>query len=237
MARASLRIAYGDSFPPFNWVDEKGRLRGILVDLLDEALRIRMEQPIEALAFPWARAQMLVQEGSADALCTLPTVERLRYAEASVEPVATSTYTLFTRRNHPQLDKMRAAKTLDDLKGLVLLHYQGSSWARLHLAGQKVIWTYSQDHALRMVAGGRADAFIDASEALRYTIRALQLQGQLTELPQVFDTQAFHLLIRKSPLAGEILPRFDAVLRKMRAEGEVARVYEKYGVQPPHGSS
>lgn len=228
-----LRIAYGDNFAPFNWVDENGATRGILVDLLTEALQERLAVPVSHQGFPWSRAQRMVQQGLADALCTVPTAERLAYAAASREAVASSTFTLFTRRDHPRLAELKQARTLDDLREFALIHYEGSSWAREHLTASPVIWTISQAHALRMVAAGRGDGFIDASEPLRINIRTLNLTRQLVELPQVFDTQAFHLLIRMDNPAREILPRFDAVLRRMRAEKANARIYAKYGVLAP----
>lgn len=231
-ARSPLRIAYGDNFAPFNWVDEHGAIRGILVDLLAEALQQRLAVPVTHQGFPWSRAQRMVQEGLADALCTLPTAERLAYAAASREAVASSTFTLFTRRDHPDMARLLRARTLDDLREFKLIHYDGSSWARERLKALNVMWTISQASALRMVAAGRGDAFIDASEPLRVNIRTLNLAHQLIELPQVFETQAFHLLIRMDSPAREILPRFDAVLRKMRAERVNARIYGKYNVLP-----
>lgn len=228
--RPPLRLVYGEYFPPFNWVDEHGVMRGILIDLFDEALQRRLRVPLTHEGFPWPRAQAMVQTGAADAICTVPTMERRAYALASAEPVVSPTFTLFTRRNHPQLDRLRRVRTLADLHGFTVAHYRGSSWARQTLSGVDVEWSNSLDKVLRMVAVGRADATIDSSEAIRYAINDLRLQDELMELPQVLESQSFHLCIRRdSPDVG-LLARFDVVMRQMRVEGAVARAYRKFGV-------
>ncbi|HYD78989.1 MAG TPA: transporter substrate-binding domain-containing protein [Paucimonas sp.] len=235
LGRDPLRINHGESFAPFNWRTESGELRGILLDILTEAFEQRLGIPVRHDGFPWLRAQKLVEEGLADALCTVPTPERLAFAEASAEPVATSPFTLFCRRDNPLLDRLRQAKTLADLRPFHLVHYLGSSWAKQNLAAEQMSWGSTQNAALAMVAARRGDAIIDSSIALRWAIRQLGLQDQLIELPQVFTQQSFNLLIRKSSPDVAALRQFDQALRRMRADGAIRRILESYDVGQPLG--
>jgi polar amino acid transport system substrate-binding protein len=233
--RTPLHLVYFDNFPPLSWRNKQGHMQGMLIDALDEALHRRLNLSIDHQGFPWIRAQSMVKQGQADAFCTVPTPERRAYTEVSREPVITSSFTLFTARHGPNIEKLRAVKRIEELRPFSIGHYLGSGWAQQKLAGLRVSWAPRLDSTLNMLAAGRVDVFIDVAEVVRYRIRELGLSEQLVELPQVLDTQPFNLCIRKNSPYVEILPRFDQVMRQIRGDGGLQELYRKYQVQPPSG--
>jgi len=52
-------------------------------------------------AYPWARAQALVQDGAADGFCTTPTAQHQRYAIFTDLPVLVPKLAVFYRRIIP----------------------------------------------------------------------------------------------------------------------------------------
>lgn len=212
-----LDTVYFHNYPPFSW-DDGVRMRGILIDVLDHALEERLRIPASHTGYPWKRAQHLVRINAADAFCTVPTPERLKYTVASKEPVLVATFTIFINRNSDRRQDLSGIETLDDLHGFRLGHYLGSGWAAKNLKGRgfELFEAATLDSALAMLAANRIDAIIDTSQVIRYRILQLELDDTLMELPQVLDKAPFSLCIGKqSPFAG-IIPSFDNAMRQMR---------------------
>lgn len=234
MAQAAepMRITHYDGIPPFSWADDKHTMRGLFIDVLDEALRRRLGIELIHLGFPWVRAQKLVKDGEADAFCTVPTPERRSYTVISEEPVMTVTYRMFAQRGNPVVDKLKAVKSIDDLKGFVVAAYIGAGWAKEKLAGVKIDWAPNPDSLLRKLASGRADVHVSASEIEHKRIKALGLEDKLIELPQILDTQTYNLCIRKDSSYAAIMPKFDRTLRQMRDDGSLTALYRKYDLLP-----
>jgi polar amino acid transport system substrate-binding protein len=69
-------------YPPLSW-EVNGKVRGILVDVLNEALQNRMGIKVTHHEFPWKRAQLMVRYGNADRFTTAPTPERREYTDVS----------------------------------------------------------------------------------------------------------------------------------------------------------
>lgn len=226
-AGKSMDMVYFENFPPFSWKDN-GKMQGILIDVLTEAVEKRMGIPVKHEGYPWARAQLLVKEGQADAFVSVPTPERLEYTFSSKEMVVMSTFTLFAKVGNPKIKDLKNVKRLSDLKRFKLGHYMGSGWAKKNLEGMDVEWAPSLDICLDMLNMGRFDAFIDVSQVIRFNIKKRGLQNQLVEIPTVLDSSSFNLCIgEKSPYT-KILYRFDETMRKMKKDGTLQKIYNKY---------
>lgn len=83
---APMHFVYYDNYKPRSWLSD-GKMRGILIDIINEAAHKRSGIDIIQEGFPWKRAQLMVQNGMADAFITLPTPERSAYTLVSRESV------------------------------------------------------------------------------------------------------------------------------------------------------
>ena len=183
----TMDIVYFDNFPPYSWANKDGKMQGILIDVLDEAIGNRMGINITHKGYPWARAQSNVKTGNADAFVTVPTDERREYTKVSQEPVIISTFTLFINNKNIDPDRLKYIKKVEDLKGYEIGHYRGSGWAKEKFAGMKVDLADTLDSTLKKLARGRFDVFVDTSQVVRYRIKELGLKEEITEVLNIID--------------------------------------------------
>lgn len=226
-AADTIRIVYFNDFPPYSWA-ENGRMRGILVDVLQEALGGRMGLWVKHEGYPWQRAQEMVRNGLADAFTTVVTPQRLEYSKAGKATVVNVTFTLFTGRSNPRLSELMAAKSLEELKGFRFGAYLGSGWSQKNLTDHDVTWVSGMGNVLRMLTQNRVDAFIDVSRAVEFEIRKLGLQDQIEQSPHVYDSSEFKLFIGDRSSLGGILPAFDKVMDEMARDGSLERILAAY---------
>ncbi len=226
-AQETMNLVYFNNFPPFSWKNNQ-HMQGILIDVLTEAIQTRMGIPVSHTGYPWARAQKMVQDGQADAFATVPTPERRIYTEISHEPLVVVTFTLFVNADNPKIEDLKNVRQLSDLKGFTIGHYRGSEKKKKNLAGMDVDIATSLDATLKKLAVGRFDVFTDVSQVIRYRIRELGLNDQITELPNIVDSSTFNLCIGKTSPHVTILPKFDETLRKMKEEGTLQEIYNTY---------
>lgn len=229
-AQNTMNIVYFNNFPPLSWEDENKQMRGILVDAVTEAIQTRMGMPVSHKGYPWARAQEMVRKGKADAFITLPIPERRSYTEASSETVLLITFTLFVKPGSPMIEALKKVKTVAGLKGFKIGSYTGSGWGGKNLvdAGMDVDLASTMDLCLKKLIAERFDVFTDVSQSVRYRIRELDLKDEIIELPNIIDSGEFQLCIGKESPFVNILPRYDEIVREMKKDGTLQKIYDKY---------
>lgn len=224
-----MRIVYFDSFPPYSY-RERGEMRGLLVELLDEVLVRRMGLSVRHEGYSWLRAQALVREGQADALLTMPTPERLKYVEPSVESPLALQIALFTYRGHPRWDELEKVRGADQLQSFRVASYYGNGWAKTRFATLPIDWRPTDREVLRLIALKRYDVTAIAPEIAHSLLTEMKLDGEVVQVGEPLDRSYFHLLIgRRSPYLPE-LARFDETVRAMRRDGSLAQILGKWGV-------
>ncbi|WP_419905345.1 substrate-binding periplasmic protein [Kiloniella sp.] len=225
-----IQLVYFHNYSPFSW-DEGNGMQGILIDLLNEALKKRMNIQTIHNGYPWKRAQKLVKVGLADGFCTVPTPARHEYTVISREPTILVTFNLFISRESKKREALLKVKNLEDLKDFQIGHYLGSGWANKNLKGRgfNLDEAATLDAALAKLAAGRVDVVIDTSQVLRYRIQQLELQNAIEELPQVLDQAPFSLCIGKHSPFAPILPYFESTMRKIHKDGTFDAIVSRYG--------
>ncbi len=163
-ARAAppLRMAYFETYSPLSF-GQDGRLRGILLDVIQEVAGRRLGLVVEHTGYPWNRAQALVQTGEQDAICTIATPERLEYAVAAQEPVVSAPRRIFVHKNNAMLPKLQKLRNLDELRTLdpAVISYQGNGWAKSNLGHFKVDNARNFESAIKMLLANRGDVMVD----------------------------------------------------------------------------
>jgi len=217
------------SYAPFSWKDaDSGRMKGIFIDVHNEALGKRMNIPVTHTEYPWKRAQQMVRRGEADAFTSVPTPERRAYAEISSEPVVLTEITLFANRKNPKLGEFKKVRKISDLKGFNLLDYLGNGWAEKNLAGMNVDWGNGMGQILKALAAGRGDLFVQNIHVTAYNIKKLGLQEHILRVPADLESVSFNLCIGKKSSYVNVLPKFDETIREMRNDGTLQKIYDDY---------
>ena len=112
---AELKMVYFDDFAPYSWRDEQGKMRGLMIDVMDR-MAAQMGLRVAHEGYPWQRAQKMVRLAQADGFVTIANSERRSYTLVVEEPVTTTTLTIFTPRAHSHMQEFLQAKRLGDLK-------------------------------------------------------------------------------------------------------------------------
>lgn len=222
-----LRMVYFDDFAPYSWRDDQGKMRGIMVDVMDRAadeLGIRVTHQ----GYPWQRAQKLVRFAQADGFVSVATRERRQFTRVVEEPVTTTVLTLFTGAAHPDLAQLQQARTLAEFKRFVILDYIGNGWGKVHLQGFKVHLTKNVDNVFQMLAAGRGDLMITDPLVAWFKLKQLGLDDRIVELPLRLDVTTFHLCIGDHSRFKNRAEDFERVLHQLRERGELARIEARY---------
>jgi len=225
----SIRFVYFDQFEPFSWLED-GRMQGMFIDVINEVFEVRLGIPVEHEGYPWKRAQLMVMEGTADAMCTIATSERREYALPVSTPVVRINFKLFTSADHPDRDRLAGIRSLRDLQDLSLVDITGSGWAATNLKDQDVHFVNTYEHMFLLIKLGRVDAAVRNDWQTLYLIKKTGYSEDIVALPQPMTAEPMEYTIligRNSPFAAEI-DRIDAVLKQMEEEGVIQRLFEKY---------
>ncbi len=231
LAVEPMKLVYYESFRPYSWT-EGGETKGLLIDVLTEALHNRMGLALEHRGYPWERAQSLVRHGLADGFSTVPTPARLEYALPSQETVVPVTFSLFILPGNPRSEELRAVRRVAELKDFKIGSYTGSGWAKANLGGMDVYWVPELENVLTMVARNRVDVFADVTLSVRYYVKEMGLSETIEELPTFIDSMDFKLFVGKLSTFRGILPEFDTTMRRMREDGTLETIYRNYGIDP-----
>jgi polar amino acid transport system substrate-binding protein len=217
------RLVYADSFAPFSHVTN-GQLQGSLPALMQELLSRRLKLLVDHSAYPWVRAQVLVQAAAADAFLTVPTPERLQYTTPTRESVVQLRLSLFARADDPRLPELQKLRHISELAQRSLGSYIGHGWVQNKLGHLNPQYATDRNTALRMLLAKRFDAMADVSTSGRQGIKSLGADGSIVELPMVVDVNDVHLCIGKSSPLLRHTSAIDEALRNMKADGTITRL-------------
>jgi len=224
---AKLKMVYFDDFAPYSWRDEQGKMRGLMIDVMEQ-VAAQMGLPITHEGYPWQRAQKLVRMNLADGFVTIATEERRSFTLIASEAVARTDLTLFTRQGHPQMAVFLRAKELGDLKTYTFLDYLGNGWSKENLAGFTVHRTINVDSVFKMLAAGRGDLMVTDPLVARFKLHELGLTGLVVEVPLLLSSTPFNLCIGKHSRLNSRISEFNRVLKQLRENGELARIAARY---------
>ncbi|MCB1043060.1 MAG: transporter substrate-binding domain-containing protein [Acidobacteria bacterium] len=223
-----LDLVYFHDYPPFSWRDNGEPIKGIFVDIVNEAIGNRMKLKVQHRGLPWGRAQQLVRQGQADAMCTVVTPERSEYCLASSEPVITVDMRLYCASDHEHYERLNQIQSLDELSSFRIASYIGNGWAERLLGDFNVTWTKTLEQSMKMVALKRVDVSVDPEPVMRYFMNKLGYADRLRVLSGVLDKVDFNLLVRKDSWFRSKMAGFDETIRKMRLDGAVKKIQDSY---------
>ncbi|WP_068977966.1 substrate-binding periplasmic protein [Aeromonas sp. EERV15] len=222
-----LKMAYFDDFAPYSWRDEQGKMRGLMIDVMDR-VAVQMGLRVTHQGYPWQRAQKMVRMAQADGFVTIATRERRSYTLIVDEPVTMTVMTIFTQLGHPQMAEFQRASRLSDFKSLTFLDYFGNGWGKENLAGFRVHLTINVDNVFKMLAAGRGDLMVTDPLVARFKLNELGLSGQVVEVPLQLASTPFNLCIGNHSRFNIRIAEFNRALQQLRQSGELARIVARY---------
>ena len=214
----TLKIAHPDA----------GGLPGSDVEILQEVFK-RAGTALAIEYFPWKRAFVEAQRGDVDGLCSCSYVaerENLFHFSAEIGQVSVGLFTL-KDGNLPEV------KSLDELKaevgdttrvGVVAGYNLESDLGQFHVNRDSVV----DDRAtLEMLTKRRFDYLYSYRAPIDY------LQKNRSDVPALRYTELrgnpyYVCLSKQVPRNAALLPKIDAAIAAMRADGSIDRILDKY---------
>jgi len=230
-----LRLAYNSDWPPYSsGIGQE--VTGILPALMDEILVNRMGVVVEHHGAPWARVQHYVENGIMDAFITVPTEKRLQYATSSESIVYRFEMHPIVKIGSQAEEMLLSAPTVETLKTLKVCDMLANGWANNFYATHEITFHAVEDAAtcLRLIDSDRLDVIIQPSAVGLMSIRQQSQEDRLRPLDHVYGRMEFTLLLSKqSPSFSALLPRFDATVAAMKADGSYDRIVSGLIQNPP----
>ena len=222
------------SYPPANDRTVQGTFSGFFHDIVIEAFQRRLGLAVDIAEFPWKRCQAMVKNGTADMMITIPTPERLAYAVTHKRPIWTKRRILYTYHDHPRMadiDGIKGLPTIDNA-GYSVVSYLGNGWVESSVkpVGIPVLFATTVDGMYRMLAAKRGDLIIEEERLATRQIHDLGLTGAIVPTRGIASESGFFIMIGKRSPYAALMPRLEATIEKMRAEGEIERILARYGV-------
>lgn len=216
-------------FAPFTYL-QRGEVSGPAVEVVRAVCR-EMGQPCDFNLMPWARAQVDVRTGRADALFLIGwNAERAAWLHPSV-PLFASEYGFFVQAGNPLV-----FQDMTQLKGYRVAVYGPSNTSMTleglqHQApGLSIDRTSDDDAAFRKLEASRVDAvFSNRAVGLvhmeRMHLRNVRYAGAQSQVAYVIGFSALRV-----PMA--TVERFNEAYRRLLRSGEVRRILKPYRMEP-----
>jgi len=223
LAEPAMRFVYAD-YRPYSWV-ENGKVVGLEIDLLEEALGRRLGIRLEHQVLPWERAQQYVREGVADAFIASWSNARTAYAVVGREPVSFWELSLFFRKGD---ERFRKVRNLKELSGHRIGSLIGNAWMRENFDASQVHFVERMEQLPRMLVAGRIDVIADNPYVLHHILRSEPEAARIEEIALAGHKNDMLLYIGKRSRYAGRMGEIEEVLRKMRADGTWQRIHDRY---------
>lgn len=219
-------------YPPANYLDNDDQPVGFFVDIIREAVENRLGYNLRISVFPWMRCQVLVRQGKADLMTTIPTPARLEYTRLIPVPIWVKQYRIYTYRGHPRREEMNEIRNIAEIleSRLTVISYIGNSWAKTNLEhiGIQVLDATTVEGMYRMLIARRGDIIIDDPMLVTNSLITAGLENQIVSTGGMVEEEAFYPMVSRQSSLATHTEDFAAVLQDMWDDGTIEAIMETY---------
>ena len=219
-----------DSWPPFNGEAGSDRL-GYGIELYQAILEADGDT-LNYQNMPWTRAIDQARKGAHDGIigAVISDAEDFVFPKESIGSLNNAFY---VKNGHQW--KFKDISSLKDIKLGVIDGYSYGEELDTYIAAGKGIFVAKGDEALerlvKMVKAGRVDAIIEDQTVLAAFLQETGHAGTLTDAGKAGEPDNLYIAFGpNSPNAKKLADQFDAGMKKIRANGELAKILAKYGL-------
>ena len=231
-AQARELLAVGTQFPRILEFDAKGIARGLAVDLLTRAAA-QQGHTVRFESLPWARAQLVVEQGLADVLVgpyrSPERLQRFLFSQLAFYEDALVFYASPAKAELWQGDWSRLSGRS---VGLVLGWAYGDA---MEQARSSLLISHPGDVAtgLRMLQRGRIDLLASNERNTAPVLEAMGLSAQFLVLKPPIAVQAGHFAYCRNASGEELRVNLDRSLEALRSNGTLRELARQWAVRIP----
>ncbi|MDL2188553.1 transporter substrate-binding domain-containing protein [Pseudomonas sp. ChxA] len=206
--------------------DDKGSMRGLDYETTVIVFQ-RLGVEVQWQFLPWKRCLAMLDQGHADgALDIFHSDERDALLLYPSEPLSAVEFVLFYANDRPH-----PAQTLDDLRGLTVGtspgYLYGEAFSESSLFDREPAPSHEANFG--KLSLGRIDLVITDRRVGRHVIKAMGLEGKVSQAPLVVSRQPQFLAVRRGAGMDLLVQRFAAELKRFKQEPAYAALSAKYG--------
>ena len=227
---------YGDDgYAPYSYL-ENGQVRGIYVDILQQAFRMMPDYDVTITLVPWKRGLRLIESGRAFALFPPYHQPVLRpWMAPYSEPILEEAVVIMC---HEDVMAHTRPYWPDDYKGLLVGFNEGFAVGRN--AGREGVIraeeaASNEINVLKLI-NRRIDCYVNDRLAIHFALHALKgdrrFKGGMKFIEGPVLSREFGYLGFSSagafPFRNDFIMQFNTIIRKMKAKGAIADIVRKY---------
>lgn len=206
--------------------DDKGTMRGLDYETTVIVFQ-RLGVEVQWQFLPWKRCLAMLDQGHADgALDIFHSHDRDALLLYPSEPLSEVEFVLFYANDRPH-----PAQTLGDLRGMTVGtspgYLYGAEFSDSSLFDREPAPSHEANFGKLML--GRIDLLITDRRVGQHVIKALGLEGTVSEAPVVVSRQPQFLAVRRGAGMDLLVQRFAAELKRFKQEPAYAALSAKYG--------
>ena len=239
----TMTLAYRESSIPFSYLDDKAQPTGFGFEICEKiadrvkAATGRSDLKKQYQAVTSANRIPLLQNGTIDIECGSTTNNAARQKDVAFAP------TLYVEEVRIATKKSSGIKGIADLNGKTVATTTGTTSVQLlrknkRAAGMDFKELNGKDHSdsFLLLETGRADAFVMDGQILAGLISKSKNPADYAIVGEVLSVEPIAIMYRKDDPAFK--KAVDDSVRAMAKSGEVAKLYDKWFMQPiPPGNT
>lgn len=234
-AQTKLRFVFDKGSPPYSYATDGSSVAGLFPELVQAVFAALPEYSVSVEAYPWARAQDMVQKGEADGFLTYPSDGRKKYAifndtPAFIEDIG---YLVFVPSN-PNANALRKVSAFNDLRPFLFLGSKFSDWENDNVPPYIKRESIPQDESRLQVLIQRkhGDFIIMGRENCSYLLKKLGRQGdvefaKVNFLPDSKVPFNFGVSQVRGD-AAEIIKKLSNAMGMPKVKAELQRIQKRY---------
>lgn len=220
-----LKISGLPNYPPVLW-KAKGTLLGVGAELA-RTICTELEVAFKFKPLPWVRALSEAEQGKIDMIAGVYIKEdRQKYMDYSV-PFMKDPSAIFVMKGHGF--PFSGLKDLMGKKGVNMLGYSwGEAFDRFAEEHLNITTVSKPLQALKMLKRGRVDYFVYGLYSGGFVVTKAGMSHQVEALPKYVSQEGLYITFSKKSKFRHLLPRANALIEELKAEGLIDRWIEQY---------
>lgn len=225
MAKAetkTYRIAAESSLPPFSFLNEKGELQGISIDLMKTIAR-ENNLMFEFMPMTRKEAETALHNGKVAAIAGISySTERDRRFDFSASYFTMSHSFIIPNKNLNSIQKFTDLRN----KHVVLEDRSSVVATMLNMRNTNLTLASNQYSGLLTLIEGRADVFIGNKWTAAYFLKQLDKEKDFTILDEVVEPADYAVAVREGD--EELLRKINGTITNLKAKGELNILIDRW---------
>ena len=217
------------NWPPYTPDSYGIATEGLALELM-EAIFSQLDIKVELELLPWERALRYLQTGEKDGASVLTiSPERQEYIEYTVETIPENGFIYYYSGEGQHFEWGK----FEDLKGLQIGVVAGNNYGpEFNKAAVDLdLNLYEVPGSVNlfdMLLAKRLDIVLCSERNALDILKNAKFHGKISHTPNTYFDEGFHIGFSKKSKAKALIPRVNKVIEKMRADGSLEAIVNKY---------